>query len=356
MKIINIVYGNHNTANAVEDYIYFIRKSVSSISKNTFISDKIISSSDIVIVQEDFSRGEALNLAKFKKTSQAKRLVIIATENILHDSFNDLHGLCQITDKSPFLIKMAQEHLKSANLPEFLFKKYLSRTKRDIQGFERTLKLIENDHLGILRRRYTNFLEAAVHADQIWVMPGLNLEPYYKLFGERVKTFPFIIGGNSSRIDEVIQYCALLSGKISTHRRILLNYLHLDEPCNSKLQNSWVNQVITSGFDIPLSIRREMLRTVGVYLDLPVADGSQIFSSMKSAIALEAGAPFFALTEAESGKFNPFVRTFVDCRSLKEALQGYSKSEFVEMGAQFSSDAAKVFTPSAYPFLEELLK
>jgi hypothetical protein len=77
---------------------------------------------------------------------------------------------------------------------------------------------------------------------------------------------------------------------------------------------------------------------------------------MKSAVALEAGAPFFALTGADSGKFAPFVRTFADIRNLKEALQVYSKSEFVEMGAQFSSDAAKVFTPSAYPFLEELLK
>ena len=356
MKSINIVFGNHNTPNAVEDYLYFIDKSAKYISKNTFISHEVITSSDVVIIQEAFSERDVIGLTKFKKITQAKKLVIIATENMSGDSFNDTNSLCQIMDKSPHLREMAQVHLKSLNVPVFLFKKYFSKIRRDIKGFESTLKLIEKDQIEILRRRYTNFLKVANYADQIWVMPGLKSEPYYKMFGEKVHPFPFILVATSSRINEAIQHCALLSGKISPHRRNLLNYLQLDEPYNGGPQNSWQNQVITSGFDVPLSIRREMLRTTGVYMDLPVSDGSQIFSSMKSAIALESGAPFFALTGADPGKFALFVRTFADIRNLKEALQGYSKSEFVEMGAQLSSDAAKVFTPAAYPFLEELLK
>jgi hypothetical protein len=187
-------------------------------------------------------------------------------------------------------------------------------------------------------------------------MPGLDSAPYIKLFGDRVYPFPFIISNGEPRASNTISFCALISGKLSPHRMNLINYLGMEQPRAALVEYSWENLFITSSFDTPLSIRREMLRTTGVYMDLPVSDGSQIFSSMKSAIALESGAPFFALTGADPGKFAPFVRTFADIRNLKEALQGYSKSEFVEMGAQFSSDAAKVFTPSAYPFLEELLK
>jgi hypothetical protein len=187
-------------------------------------------------------------------------------------------------------------------------------------------------------------------------MPGLDAVPYCKLFGDKIKIFPFIIRQGEPRFSEVIHYHALLSGKISPHRQSLLNYLGLHEQRSGPIKKSWEELVITTSFDIPLSIRREILRTAGLYLDLPVSDGSKIFSSMKAAVSLEVGTPFFSYSDADLGKFAPFVRTFEDIRSLKEEIERYSREELVEMGAQFSSDAAKVFTPSAYPFLEELLK
>jgi hypothetical protein len=356
MKTINVVFGNHNTANAVEDYLFFTTKSVLSISRNIIVSKLLVPETDIVVIQEDFSKKEALELVLFAKSSKTKKLVVIATENIQGDSFNDFLEFNKIVEKNEYLKEMAVNQLKSDSLPSFLYKKYFSRTKRDFKGWCNILNRVRNDHLGVLAKRYLQFLKVAPHADQIWLMPGLNSAPYIKLFGDKVHPFPFIVSNGERQLSNVIRFCALLSGKLSPHRMKLLNYLGLEQPRTANVENSWNNLIITSSFDIPLSIRRQMLSTAGVYLDLPVSDGSQIFSSMKAVIALEASIPFFALTEADPGKFAPFVRTFTDIHTLKNELHMYSKEELAEMGAQFSSGAAKVFTPSAYPFLEELLK
>jgi hypothetical protein len=356
MKTVNLFFGNHNTPNAVEDYLHFFKVAFSSFATNSYISKFFSYESDILVVQEDFNKKLVDKLVSFKALRQGKKLVIVATENIQGSSFNDIHGLIEIEQKRQYLLEMAINQVKSNSLPHFLYIKYISRLRRDVSGLSNILNRIRHDHLGVLAKRYSNFLKVASHADQIWLMPGLNQAPYVQLFGERIKTFPFIITAHRPRFFEGIHYATLLSGKISPHRRNLLNYLGLDEPSGNIVEHSWRNTTITSNFDIPLSIRREMLRSAGVYLDLPVSEGSQIFSSMKAAIALQVGIPFFALTEAGPGQFAPFVRTFADIRGLKEALQMYSKEDLVEMGAQFSSHAAKVFTPSAYPFLEELLK
>jgi hypothetical protein len=356
MKTVNLFFGNHNTPNAIEDYVHFFKKAFASFAVNSSISKFFSYESDILVIQEDFNQELAKNVVSFKAGQGDKKLVIVATENIQGGSFNDIHGLIKIEQKKQYLLKMAINQVKSDSLPSFLYRKYISRLRRDVSGLSNILNRIRRDHLGVLAKRYSNFLKVAPHADQIWLMPGLNPAPYLQLFGDRIKTFPFILSAHRPRVIEEIQYATLISGKISPHRRNFLNYLGLDEPSGNIVEHSWRNITITSDFNIPLSIRREMLRSAGVYLDLPVSDGSQIFSSMKAAIALEAGIPFFAHTEAEPGQFAPFVRTFADIRGLKEALQMYSKEELVEMGAQFSSDAAKVFTPSAYPFLEELLK
>lgn len=349
--------GNHNTPNAIEDYVHFSSEVLISISRVSFASMNIFSNADILLVQEDFDRSFADKVIAFKKISpQSKKLVIIATENIQGDSFNDIHELNKIAFRKESLVEMAHNQLKSLNLASFLYKKYLSGLKRDILGFSNIFNRIRSDHLGVLHRRYSNFLHAAPYADQIWLMPGLDVEPYYKLFGDKIKSFPFVLRPRKPRFSEIINYHALVSGKISPHRRNLLNYLGLYEQRSGPVKKSWEELIITTSFDIPLSIRREILRTVGLYLDLPVSDGSKIFSSMKAAISLEAGTPFFSLSDANPGKFAPFVRTFADIRSLKEEMGRYSREELAEMGAQFSSDAAKVFTPSAYPFLEELLK
>ena len=356
MKTVNLFFGNHNTPNAIEDYVHFFKKAFASFAVNSSISKSFSFESDILVIQEDFNQKLVKNVVLFKAGQGGKKLVIVATENIQGDSFNDIHELIKIEHKRQPLLEMALNQVKSDSLPSFLYNKYISRLRRDVSGFSNILSRIRHDHLGVLARRYSNFLKVAPHADQIWLMPGLDPAPYLQLFGERIKTFPFILAAHRPRFFEGIQHVALLSGKISPHRRNLLNYLGLDEPRNNIFEHSWRNTIVTSNFDIPLSIRRGMLRGSGVYLDLPVIEGSQIFSSMKAAIALEVGIPFFAHTAADPGKFGPFVRTFADIRGLKEALQMYSKEELVEMGAQFSSDAAKVFTPSAYPFLEELLK
>lgn len=350
-------FGNHNTPNAIEDYVHFSLGVLMTISRTSFASRHIFSNADILVVQEDFDRCFADKVIAFKKISpQSKKLVIIATENIQGDSFNDIHELNKIASRKESLVELAQNQLKSQNLASFLYKKYLSRLKRDVLGFSKIFDRIRSDHLGVLHRRYLNFLHVAPYADQIWLMPGLDLEPYYKLFGDKVQTFPFVLRPSRPRFSEIINYHALLSGKISPHRRSLLNYLGLYEQRSGSVKKSWEELIITTSFDIPLSIRREILRTAGLYLDLPVSDGSKIFSSMKAAISLEVGTPFFSLSDANPGKFAPFVRTFADIRSLKEEIGRYSKEELVEVGAHFSSGAAKVHTPASYPFLEELLK
>jgi serine/threonine protein kinase len=356
MKSTSIFFGNHNTPNAIEDYIHFLKGVFSAFPVNISVSKHLYCESDVLVIQEDFNRKLVNNIISFKRHRDDKKLVIVATENIQGGSFNDFHELNKIKHKKQYLMNMAINQVISNSLPSFLYYKYMSRLKRDISGLSNILNRISHDHLGVLAQRYSNFLKVAPFADQIWLMPGLDPAPYLQLFGERVKTFPFILAAPRPRFFEEIQYGALLSGKLSPHRMNLLNYLGLDAPSGNIAEQSWRNTVITSDFAIPLSIRREMLRSTGVYLDLPVSDGSQIFSSMKAAIALEVGIPFFAHTEADPGKFAPFVRTFTDVRSLKEEMGRYSREELAEMGAQFSSDAAKVFTPSAYPFVEELLK
>lgn len=350
------IFGNHNTPNAIEDYCSFSAVKLKCFLGTILITKQIISGSKTLIVQEDFNSREAKNIILWKTSAQDKKLVIIATENICGDSFNDKLEINKILAKEPDLIELGINQIKSDNLPSFLFKKYLQRFGRDIQGFRSVMNRIKHDHLGILQKRYINFLKLGPLADQIWLMPGLDPIPYFKLFGDRVKPFPFVLTASDRRDPKMIKFRAMLSGKISPHRKGLLSFLSLEQPTGFLIQETWEKLVITSSFDIPLSIRLEMLKTVGIYLDLPVSEESSIFSSMKAAVALEAGVPFFACTQADPGRFAPFVRTFSDIRSLKESVERYSKEELVEMGAQFSSAASKVFVPSAYPFLEELLK
>ena len=42
MKKVNIVFGNHNTVNAIEDYIYFLAKTFSALPFKVVISKEII--------------------------------------------------------------------------------------------------------------------------------------------------------------------------------------------------------------------------------------------------------------------------------------------------------------------------
>jgi len=349
-------FGNHNTPNAVEDYTYFVQKALESSGIRTSITRQIPSTQAILALQEDFDKKEVRSIERFKKINPKSKIIFIATENIEGDSFNDIFELNKILAKAPFLEELGRNQIKTENLPKYLFNKYISRLMRDLQGFHNIHNRIRHDHLGGLHRRYLNFLRVAPLADQIWLMPGLTMVPYTKLFGDKIKPFPFVLSPAKQRHSDAITFGVLLSGKISPHRRGLLNYLGMKEAGGILAESPSEHEVVTSSFDIPLSIRREMLKTVGVYLDLPVAEGSQIFSSIKAAVALEGGIPFFALSQADPGMFAPFVRTFPDIHSLKRVLESHRREDFVEMGAHFSAEAAKAFTPSAYPFLEELLK
>jgi hypothetical protein len=57
----------------VEDYIYFIGKAAACLSNCFTCSNKELFDSNVVVVQEDFSGKEALELGEFKKFSKTKK-------------------------------------------------------------------------------------------------------------------------------------------------------------------------------------------------------------------------------------------------------------------------------------------
>jgi len=353
MKKVNIIFGNHNTVNAIEDYLYFLIKTFSSLPFKVMISKEIIYDADILVLQEDFKRRNVKEIIEFKK-NPAKTLVVVATENITGDSFNDNLNITSILDKKDELEKLAKAQIHASTWASYILKKYLLSMRRDILGFHRIIKRVNDDHLNVLKRRYSNFLMIGPMCDQIWVMPGLEVEPYQKLFGPTIVPFPFVLSPARRRDSDLFCSRALLSGKISFHRKSLLNFLDLQEFLKGDSVQTKQKGVLISSFDTPLSVRWELLKTVCVYLDLPVSDDSKIFSSMKAAIALEAGVPFFSLSAGDPGRFGPFCRTFDDIRSLKDNLEACTSEDLVELGANFSAQAANIFSPSAYPFLQEL--
>lgn len=353
MKKVNIVFGNHNTVNAIEDYIYFLTKAFRSLPLKVVISKEIVDDADILVMQEDFKRRNVMEVLEYKK-DRSKKLVVIATENITGDSFNDHLGITSILNKKDDLEKLADSQVRAGNWPSYLLKKYLLNMRRDLRGFRKIIQRIHDDHLSVLRNRYMNFLKVVPQCDQVWIMPGLKTEPYEQLCGSKLAAFPFVLSANKRRDPNLFTFRALLSGKISYHRRCLLNLLGFEESLRGRLVETKKRDVLISSFDTPLSVRWELLKTAAVYLDLPVSDDSQIFSSMKAAVAIEAGAPFFSLTLGDPGRFGPFCRTFQDIRSLKDNLEACTSEDLVELGANFSAQAANMFSTSAYPFLQEL--
>ena len=354
MKKVNIIFGNHNTVNAIEDYLYFLIKTFSSLPFKVMISKEIIYDADILVLQEDFKRRNVKEIIEFKK-NPAKTLVVVATENITGDSFNDNLNITSILDKKDELEKIAKAQIHASTWASYILKKYLLSMRRDILGFHRIIKRVNDDHLNVLKRRYSNFLMIGPMCDQIWVMPGLEVEPYQKLFGPTIVPFPFVLSPARRRDSDLFCSRALLSGKISFHRKSLLNFLDLQEFLKGDSVQTKQKGVLISSFDTPLSVRWELLKTVCVYLDLPVSDDSKIFSSMKAAIALEAGVPFFSLSAGDPGRFGPFCKTFKDIRSLKANFEAYNSEDLNDLGASFSAQAANSFSPSTYPFLQELV-
>ena len=353
MKKVNIVFGNHNTVNAIEDYIYFLAKTFSALPFKVVISKEIIDDADILVMQEDFKRRNVKEILEYKK-DRAKKLVVVATENISGDSFNDNMEVTSILDKRDDLERLAEAQVRAGNWPTYLLKKYILNMRRDFRGFRNIIQRVHNDHLGVLKKRHMNFLKVGPKCDQVWIMPGLKTEPYQKLFGSKVAPFHFVLSSAKRRDPDLFISRALLSGKISYHRRCLLNFLDFEELLKGKLVETKKRRVLISSFDTPLSVRWELLKTAAVYLDLPVSEDSKIFSSMKAAIAIEAGAPFFSLSSGDPGRFGPFCRTFEDIRSLKDNLEACTSEDLVELGANFSAQAVNIFSPSAYPFLQEL--
>jgi UDP-N-acetyl-D-mannosaminuronate dehydrogenase len=124
MKKVNIVFGNHNTVNAIEDYIHFLGKTFSSLPFKVVISKEIVDDADILVMQEDFKRKNVKEMLEYKK-DRAKKLVVVATENIVGDSFNDNLEVTSILDKKDDLEKLADAQVRAGNWPTYILKRYL---------------------------------------------------------------------------------------------------------------------------------------------------------------------------------------------------------------------------------------
>ena len=174
MNCFKLIFTNHPDSRGVEDWVLTLMGMLLAAGKDVSIGDRF-TPEGINIITECFDDEFVSEIQSAAK--RGCKIIIIATEHITGNTFNNFH--------EPTFYERLLLDLTKFKLGRSVLKRTFRRLWREC--------LNRGCHSGFFSKRFHNFVKCAKTAQSIWVAERLQMSNYRQLLGpdQRIVEFPY---------------------------------------------------------------------------------------------------------------------------------------------------------------------